>query len=148
MKAKIIKEVVSSLFADYHQKNITIQTLITELCSYADKNIRYQKYWNLFRGELEKQFDADGGIRPLKKDNKQGEFVFSNVSDEAGICHEAGVCPKCGSDNLDFDGCGFLQPVDEGVTYSYTCIGCGHTGKEYYSLNFVEHTNTDGIPIN
>lgn len=44
-----------------------------------------------------------------------------------------GICPLCGSENLDY---GVLQPDDDCIYYPCTCDDCGATFKEYYSLDF------------
>ena len=45
---------------------------------------------------------------------------------------EAGKCPKCGSEDLDY---GVLEPEGQDIFYPVTCK-CGFKGKEYYKLTF------------
>jgi hypothetical protein len=52
------------------------------------------------------------------------------------IRHEPGICPACGSDELDFDG--FLVE-DNSVIYKWDCKGCGIGGRECYDMTFSEH---------
>jgi predicted RNA-binding Zn-ribbon protein involved in translation (DUF1610 family) len=50
--------------------------------------------------------------------------------------HEAGTCPKCGHDELEY----IETNTDcEWQTISYTCPECEHEGVEVYSLIFIEH---------
>ena len=54
----------------------------------------------------------------------------------ADIRIEQGICPKCGSKNLDY---GCSEPKDESIHYPYTCQDCGFDGEEVYSIEFAEH---------
>jgi len=50
---------------------------------------------------------------------------------------ELGICPRCGSDNLDFDG--FTVDIDGGelsVAYSATCDDCKLSFTENYNAEF------------
>ena len=57
-----IADFIENTFSSYRQNKITLQELITSLCSYADTNIRYAHLWSTFRHELNKQFDEHGNI--------------------------------------------------------------------------------------
>ena len=48
-----------------------------------------------------------------------------------------GICPKCGSEELSYD-----QPKggDESMAYPFTCTDCGFSGKEWYSMEYIETT--------
>ena len=50
--------------------------------------------------------------------------------------HEAGVCPCCGADDLDY---GVLRVQDDNVGYPWSCLNCGAVGTEWYELTFSEH---------
>lgn len=49
---------------------------------------------------------------------------------------EPGVCPACKGMNLDYG----PVVIDGGsASYPWKCPDCGKTGREIYSLEFVEH---------
>lgn len=50
----------------------------------------------------------------------------------------AGICPVCGSVNLNYETC---VNNAERVYYPYICEDCGTSGKEWYNLTFCEHTD-------
>lgn len=45
------------------------------------------------------------------------------------------VCPKCGSENLEYDG---LEVADDQLYcyYPFTCEDCGETGEEWYEMEY------------
>lgn len=45
-----------------------------------------------------------------------------------------GCCPKCSSDELDYDGHEF--DFDGSIWYDFTCNDCGAKGKEWYNLSY------------
>ena len=47
-----------------------------------------------------------------------------------------GYCPKCNSDNLNYE-----TNVNDGdsLYYPYICENCGFEGREYYTLEFSCH---------
>lgn len=49
---------------------------------------------------------------------------------------EQGICPVCGSENLNYEG---LEPEEEMIVYPWTCENCGATGSEWYELQFAGH---------
>ena len=51
--------------------------------------------------------------------------------------HKQGECPCCGSTELEY---GVLELEGEQCAYPYTCRNCSFTGKEWYRLEFIEHT--------
>jgi hypothetical protein len=54
----------------------------------------------------------------------------------------AGVCAKCGSENLDYDN---SEPLDNGIIYPYICLACDAEGEERYELVFIENiVNEEG----
>jgi len=53
-----------------------------------------------------------------------------------GRTMEAGICPCCGSDDLQYD----AIEVHEWVYYPFTCNSCGCRGQENYALTFDDHT--------
>ena len=51
--------------------------------------------------------------------------------------HQQGVCPFCGSEELEYGDSG-LQDIS--YYYKWECKHCGHRGTEWYDLEFAEHT--------
>jgi hypothetical protein len=53
---------------------------------------------------------------------------------------EPGLCPVCRLHNLKYDTTWF-----EGnqIAYPWTCTNCSATGKEWYNLEFIKHTNVE-----
>lgn len=49
---------------------------------------------------------------------------------------QQGICPKCGAEIENY---GESGPQDEMYYYEYVCE-CGLEGTEWYSLQFLEHT--------
>jgi len=47
-----------------------------------------------------------------------------------------GICPKCGTDNLDYTD---VKSDDNGIHYPWECLDCGAKGKECYYIEFTEH---------
>lgn len=66
---------------------------------------------------------------------------------------EQGVCPKCGSLNIDYwhikehNDLNSELVTDQGVYYPATCLDCGHRFKEIYELSFVG-CEDDNITLN
>jgi len=52
----------------------------------------------------------------------------------------AGTCPKCGEQNLQY---GSMEPEDDQMYYPWTCLDCGAIGREWYSIEFIEHTTNE-----
>ena len=48
---------------------------------------------------------------------------------------EAGKCPNCGSENLDY---GDYELEGETISYEFTCDDCGTYSKEYFNLTYCE----------
>ena len=57
-----IKEFVEKTFDEYRNNKITLQQLIIILCSYADRNISFDRLWIIFEDEVSNQFDEVGEI--------------------------------------------------------------------------------------
>jgi len=57
-----IKEFVEKACDDYRNDRVTLKQLIVCLCSYADRNISYERLWAIFEDELNKQFNEMGEI--------------------------------------------------------------------------------------
>jgi hypothetical protein len=57
-----IKEFVEKVFDDYRSDRINLKQLVISLCSYADKNISYERLWSIFNDEVNKQFNELGEI--------------------------------------------------------------------------------------
>lgn len=62
MKMGKIKEFVEKTFDEYRNNKITLQQLIIILCSYADRNISFDRLWIIFEDEVSNQFDEVGEI--------------------------------------------------------------------------------------
>lgn len=60
--------------------------------------------------------------------------------------HQAGICPKCGCINLDYDSqdSGFQ---DGSYYYNYKCESCDFEGAEWYDLVFTEHLDRHGNQV-
>ena len=69
MKMGRIKEFVEKTFDDYRNNNITLKQLIIGLCSYADKNISYDRLWAIFEDEVSRQFNEEGRLLIKKVSN-------------------------------------------------------------------------------
>jgi predicted nucleic-acid-binding Zn-ribbon protein len=46
---------------------------------------------------------------------------------------EAGKCPKCGGENLNYSA---SKLYDTQIEYPFICEDCGFIGSEWYSLEF------------
>ena len=57
-----IANFIEKVFDDYRENKITLQQLITRLCSYADTNIMYAHLWDIFEEQLNEHFDEEGNI--------------------------------------------------------------------------------------
>ncbi len=57
---------------------------------------------------------------------------------------EQGVCPYCGSTDIDYDP---SSHEDDMETYPATCNTCGKQFEEWYELHFVGHNVGDGCGI-
>ena len=53
----------------------------------------------------------------------------------------AGNCGKCNSENIDY---GAIDNQDGLAFYPYECSDCGHTGKEWYELNYIGTDENEG----
>ena len=53
------------------------------------------------------------------------------------LFNEAGKCPYCGSEDLDYEG---MEPEDDMVYYPWTCAYCGVSGEEWYNLAVIGHS--------
>lgn len=65
------------------------------------------------------------------------------------LFNEAGKCPFCGSDDLDY---GAMEPEDDMIYYPWTCKDCGKHGEEWYTMTFeghnVETKDGDMVDVN
>lgn len=55
--------------------------------------------------------------------------------------HTAGICPLCGSDDIDYDS--LEMGTGMSVYYPAFCNNCKGTFKEFYSLEFAEHIDIE-----
>lgn len=46
-----------------------------------------------------------------------------------------GRCPNCNSSELEF---GDSDNVDNYIAYEFECLDCGETGKEWYTVTYLE----------
>jgi len=53
--------------------------------------------------------------------------------------NKAGVCPKCGSENLDYEELEFGN-FSNTIFYPFTCNKCGCEGREWYELEYTGTT--------
>lgn len=60
-----------------------------------------------------------------------------NDLEEKAKRHEEGVCPECGSTNLEYGESGIK---DTSYGYQWACDDCGAEGTEWYALSFSEHS--------
>jgi hypothetical protein len=61
---------------------------------------------------------------------------------------EAGKCPKCGSDDLDYTSEDSLR--GDGIAsiyFPFSCNKCGFKGREYYNLTFSGFEDDNGNEI-
>jgi len=47
--------------------------------------------------------------------------------------YEAGICPSCGSEDLDFNDMSMFENV---MSYRFTCNECQEEGLEVYSITY------------
>lgn len=57
------------------------------------------------------------------------------------IVSKSGHCPKCGSNNLNYDNHEFNG---DSVLFNYECKKCKFLGFEEYTCNFIGHSDTYG----
>lgn len=56
--------------------------------------------------------------------------------------NEQGRCPYCNEYSLEY---GVAEFEDDGMLYyPWRCEQCGHTGEEWYKLQFEGHNDEDG----
>ncbi len=58
-----------------------------------------------------------------------------------------GNCPKCGSNDLDYETICDTTPGDECIYYPFTCGNCDFSGREYYNLHFTGYEDNDGNEV-
>jgi len=54
---------------------------------------------------------------------------------------QSGKCPKCGSENLEYDS---IELESCCAYYPLECKDCGFIGREWYELEFSGFTDDDG----
>jgi len=57
---------------------------------------------------------------------------------------KSGFCPKCNSENLDYD---TVNLYEGGLDYPYVCKDCGFEGLECYNIEFTHHENLNGVEV-
>jgi len=60
---------------------------------------------------------------------------------------QQGNCPRCNSDDLDYDTIVDSTPSEQAIYYPFECGNCGFMGNEYYNLHFTEFTDRNHVPI-
>ena len=60
------------------------------------------------------------------------------------ITGEEGKCPKCNSEDLEYED---SDISGEGASYYYICNDCGFKGIEWYNITFSNHLTIDGNDI-
>jgi len=68
-----------------------------------------------------------------------GEMYRDEITYSA---NEPGVCPRCGSLDIDY---GISDFLDDDVYFRATCSACGLSFEEHYSLVFAESISHDPI---
>lgn len=59
--------------------------------------------------------------------------------------NNAGYCPFCGENNLEY---GTVVFEGEMCYFPWKCLTCKHEGEEWYSLDFIGHNVIDEIGNN
>ncbi len=57
------------------------------------------------------------------------------------VISKSGCCPKCGSNNLNFDDYEFNG---DSVIFTYECKKCSFLGYEEHTCQFIGHSDTYG----
>jgi len=65
-----------------------------------------------------------------------GKTQSGELQETAALMHEAGVCPKCESYNIEYGG---GEVEDSSYIYKWVCEDCGVHGRECYDMVFSEH---------
>ena len=55
-----------------------------------------------------------------------------------GSTHAQGICPECGSDEVEYDSADF---EGNSIIYPAECLTCQTKFDECYNMVFIEHTN-------
>jgi hypothetical protein len=59
------------------------------------------------------------------------------------VGHEPGICPVCGSDNLEW---GDDEKEGEHLFYEFTCGDCNSSGSELYRMEYIDtEVKAEGI---
>ena len=75
----------------------------------------------------------------MSNPDKANEIAENNKINMQADDIQAGQCPKCGGNNLEY---GVSEPLDGSIYYPYTCQDCNFDGDEFYNLEFVGHRNS------
>jgi len=124
--------------ADSHDVKVDGEAQNDDTDIEIDRAVAWEKYLKYLRGWADSHAEpVFYGTTPVCYD----EWVDNEYHEEKinGI-FEAGSCPKCGCDSLDYDGGDF---VITGYMYKWTCMRCGTRGRECYDMTFIEYVIDD-----
>lgn len=88
--------------------------------------------------------ETDTEIDQNEENIENIENIEENKKLQETTGYEAGVCPKCSSDNLTY---GPVSTYTDSMEYPFKCNDCGATGKEIYDITYVE-SETDDLKEN
>jgi hypothetical protein len=83
-------------------------------------------------------------VKEIKKETKK----ITEAEDITKLPNERGICPFCGSENLDYASIKFEGDM---AYFPWECKDCNHQGEEWYELKFAGHNvfdeNGDSIEL-
>ena len=56
----------------------------------------------------------------------------------------AGICPTCGSSNLEYD-IPITLEIENKILYPYRCDHCGRNGTEEFEMTFIRHIDNNAL---
>ena len=117
-------------------KIIDVETLIVEADRFLEQNSeRHKKTINHIFFPFNTEYNLNMFLlMHVFTDKNYMEFI--NKCDYAEYESDAGKCPKCGSDDIEF---GSSEIEDEYVKYEWTCSKCGSEGNELGKIVFDGH---------
>ena len=145
-----VTEKILDGMADYHNTdftNICLAELGGEIQNddtnaEVDRTVTWRKYLRYLRNWADTHSEPGFyGMTPACFEEWL-DCEYREQTSDISEPEEAGVCPKCGSESLDFDG--FL--VEDGsCIYKWKCESCGVSGRECYDMTFSQHIiDSDG----
>ena len=116
--------------------------------------ISWDDWGNCFHLILDEMINRDE-VKEIEPDDRSDEFTIVINEEHLGAAGEKlevidmvlsitkkpagqqrGICPKCGSDELDY---GDEESFDGEIRQNWQCDNCGAAGLEVCELEFVEH---------